>query len=94
MESAGATGLLELAEQWGLRSWMASPKSREAPAGKPGHFGSPLHPLKQLAWHDLNLVEVVSTHGELTIVLDRDDVDQKLSVLMNSTGKRKKPGRS
>ncbi len=44
--------------------------------------------LKQLAWYDLNVVEVVSTYSELTIVLDRKDVDRAFSVLMSFTGGR------
>lgn len=38
--------------------------------------------LKQLAWNNINVVEVVSTYSELTIVLSRDQVDQAFSVLM------------
>lgn len=38
--------------------------------------------LKQLAWHDINLVEAVSTYSEFTIVLTRDSVDRAFSVLM------------
>ena len=38
--------------------------------------------LKQLAWHDINLVEAVSTYSEFTIVLRRDVVDRAFSVLM------------
>jgi hypothetical protein len=38
--------------------------------------------LKQLAWHNINVVEVVSTYSELTIVLSRDQVDQAFSVLL------------
>jgi hypothetical protein len=37
--------------------------------------------LKQLALADLNVVEVVSTYGELTIVLAKDDVDRAFSIL-------------
>ena len=38
--------------------------------------------LKQLAWHGLNVVEVVSTYTELTVVFARQDVDRAFSVLM------------
>jgi hypothetical protein len=37
--------------------------------------------LKQLAFHDLNVVEVVSTYSELTMVLAKDDVDRAFSIL-------------
>ena len=37
--------------------------------------------LKQLAFHDLNIVEVVSTYRELTFVLAKDDVDRAFTVL-------------
>jgi aspartokinase len=37
--------------------------------------------LKQLAWHDINVVEVVSTYTELSIVLASGDVDRAFSVL-------------
>jgi hypothetical protein len=38
--------------------------------------------LKQLAWHDINLVEAVSTYSEFTIVLRRAVVDRAFTVLM------------
>jgi aspartokinase len=37
--------------------------------------------LKQLAWHDINVVEVVSTYTELSIVLANADVDRAFAVL-------------
>lgn len=37
--------------------------------------------LKQLAWHDINVVEVVSTYTELSIVLADADVDRAFVVL-------------
>jgi len=37
--------------------------------------------LKQLAFFGLNVVEVVSTYGELTIVLAKADVDRAFSIL-------------
>ncbi len=42
--------------------------------------------LKQFAWHDINLVEVVSTYSELTLVVAREDVDRGFSVLMEFLG--------
>jgi aspartokinase len=38
--------------------------------------------LKQLAWNNINVVEVVSTYTELTVILSRVQVDQAFSVLM------------
>ncbi len=38
--------------------------------------------LKQLAWHNINVVEVVSTYTEFTIILGKDQVDTSFSVLM------------
>jgi hypothetical protein len=37
--------------------------------------------LKQLAWHDINVVEVVSTYTELSIVLSNADVDRAFAAL-------------
>lgn len=37
--------------------------------------------LKQLAWHDINVVEVVSTYTELSTVLASADVDRAFAVL-------------
>jgi aspartokinase len=37
--------------------------------------------LKALAWEGINVIEVVSTYTELTIVLDNKDVDRAFSVL-------------
>ena len=37
--------------------------------------------LKQLAWHDINVVEVVSTYTELSIVLANADVDRAFVAL-------------
>ena len=42
------------------------------------HYGI----LKQLAWSGVNVIEVVSTYTELTIVLERTVVDQGFSILM------------
>ena len=38
--------------------------------------------LKQLAWNHINIVEVVSTYTELSIVLKLDDVDRAFSILI------------
>lgn len=37
--------------------------------------------LKMLAWNKINIVEVISTYTELTIVLNNKDVDRAFSVL-------------
>lgn len=38
--------------------------------------------LKQLAWNGINIVEVVSTYTEFTIILNKEKVDVSFSVLM------------
>lgn len=38
--------------------------------------------LKQLAWQNINVVEVVSTYTELTVILDRGEVDRAFSALL------------
>jgi len=38
--------------------------------------------LKLLAWENINVIEVVSTYTEFTIVLDRKYIDQSFSILM------------
>jgi hypothetical protein len=38
--------------------------------------------LKILAWENINVIEVVSTYTEFTIVLDRKHIDQAFSILM------------
>jgi len=39
--------------------------------------------LKQLAWNRINVVEVVSTYTEFTIVLASKDIDKAFSILMS-----------
>ncbi|PKR80270.1 aspartate kinase [Brumimicrobium salinarum] len=39
--------------------------------------------LKHLAWEGINIVEVVSTANEFTVVVNDDDIDSAFSVLMN-----------
>lgn len=41
--------------------------------------------LKQLAWENINVVEVISTLTELTIVFDKKDIDRAFSTLRNLT---------
>lgn len=43
--------------------------------------------LKQLAWNNINVIEVVSTSNEFTIILEKDNIDNAFSVLMNSLTK-------
>ena len=38
--------------------------------------------LKQLAWHNLNIVEVVSTLTEFSIILKKKDIDSAFSILL------------
>lgn len=38
--------------------------------------------LKQLAWHKINIIEVVSTYTEFNIILHKNEVDISFSVLM------------
>lgn len=37
--------------------------------------------LKQLAWENINVVEVISTYTELTIIFDENDIDKAFSSL-------------
>jgi hypothetical protein len=46
--------------------------------------------LKHLAWEGINIVEVVSTANEFTVVVKSDDIDSAFSVLMQL----KKSGKS
>ncbi|MBN1270695.1 MAG: aspartate kinase [Candidatus Aminicenantes bacterium] len=38
--------------------------------------------LKLLAWENINVIEVVSTYTEFTIILERGKIDQSFSILM------------
>ena len=38
--------------------------------------------LKLLAWENINVIEVVSTYTEFTIILERGQIDQSFSILM------------
>jgi hypothetical protein len=40
--------------------------------------------LKLLAWHNINVIEVVSTFTEFTIILKRENVDLSFSILLKS----------
>ncbi|MDX1652916.1 MAG: aspartate kinase [Brumimicrobium sp.] len=50
--------------------------------------------LKHLAWEGINIVEVVSTSNEFTVVVHSDDIDSAFSVLMQlkKEGKRSAVG--
>ncbi len=39
--------------------------------------------LKQLAWHNINVIEVVSTYTELNIILHKKQIDTSFSILLN-----------
>lgn len=45
--------------------------------------------LKQLAWHNINVVEVVSTYTEFSIILQNSQVDTSFSVLMRFLSRKK-----
>jgi len=45
-------------------------------------YGIYYYILKDLAWHGINLVEVISTSNEFTLVVNDDDVDKAFSILM------------
>jgi len=47
------------------------------------HTGSIAQILRRLAWHNINIVEVVSTYQELTIIVSSSDADQVFSLLRN-----------
>jgi hypothetical protein len=46
--------------------------------------------LKHLAWEGINIVEVVSTSNEFTVVVNTDDIDAAFSVLMQLKKEGKK----
>lgn len=46
--------------------------------------------LKHLAWEGINIVEIVSTTNEFSVVVNSDDIDAAFSVLMQL----KKQGKS
>jgi len=39
--------------------------------------------LKQLAWSNINVIEVVSTYTEFTVIIDNARIDTAFSVLKN-----------
>lgn len=52
-----------------------------------GHISVPgvcEYPLKLLVWQGINIVEVVSTFDELTVILDNKDVDLAFGILNNA----------
>jgi hypothetical protein len=38
--------------------------------------------LKQLAWDGINIVEIISTSSEFTLIVAMEDIDKTFSVLM------------
>ena len=45
-------------------------------------YGIYYYILKHLAWEGINIVELVSTSNEFTIVVKQDDVDKAFKILM------------
>lgn len=39
--------------------------------------------LKLLAWNDINLIDIISTYSELTIMLSNKDIDKAFTILRN-----------
>ena len=39
--------------------------------------------LKLLAWNEINIIDVISTYTELTIILSDTDIDKAFSILKN-----------
>jgi hypothetical protein len=39
--------------------------------------------LKLLAWNEINVIDVISTYSELTIILSNNDIDKAFSILKN-----------
>jgi len=50
--------------------------------------------LKQLAWHNINVVEVVSTFTEFTIILQKGQIDISFSALMRFLSPKKEKNKS
>ena len=46
-------------------------------------YGVYYYILKQLAWEGINIVQVVSTSNEFTIVVKQDEIDSAFKILMN-----------
>jgi aspartokinase len=45
-------------------------------------YGIYYYILKHLAWDGINIVEVVSTSNEFTVVVKQDDIDKAFKILM------------
>lgn len=45
-------------------------------------YGIYYYILKQLAWEGINIIEVISTANEFTIIVDQNDVDKAFKILM------------
>ncbi|HLU87576.1 MAG TPA: hypothetical protein VKZ44_07450 [Taishania sp.] len=45
-------------------------------------YGIYYYILKQLAWEGINIIEVISTANEFTIIIDQEDVDRSFKILM------------
>jgi len=46
-------------------------------------YGIYYYILKQLAWEGINIVEVVSTANEFTVIVEQNDVDKAFKILMH-----------
>jgi aspartokinase len=46
-------------------------------------YGVYYYILKQLAWEGLNIVDIISTANEFTLIFTQDDIDKAFRVLMN-----------
>ena len=45
-------------------------------------YGIYYYILKHLAWDGINIVEIVSTSNEFTVVVKQDDIDKAFKILM------------
>lgn len=52
------------------------------PVENRSQYGVYYYILKNLAWHGINLIEVISTSNEFTLVVRNEDVDKAFGVLM------------
>jgi aspartokinase len=46
-------------------------------------YGIYYYILKQLAWEGINIIEVISTANEFTVLVAQDDVDKAFKILMH-----------
>jgi hypothetical protein len=53
------------------------------PKDNQAHSGIYYFILKQLAWADIPLQEIISTTNEMTIVVKEEDINQTFAILMD-----------